>query len=130
MSQEQHAQDEIWGTGPFDNSEAKELLEDIASGVFDPVHLLPDRSQRHLNADEGQVIVALAALAAADDADLPEGIEPAAVAGLREPANRERLRQSREAVLADASVSGLYERWQLSDGQLLEWKAQSWVDLS
>lgn len=123
-------QDATWGTGPFDNAEAQETLDDIRSGALDPVLLLPDRSQRHLNADEGQVIVALAALAAAADADLPEGVSPAAVEGLREPGNRERLRQSLEAVLADASVSDLFAYWQTDKAKLLEWKAQSWVELA
>ena len=122
-------QDATWGTGPFDNAEAQETLDDIRSGALDPV-LLPDRSQCHLNADEGQVIVALAALAAAADADLPDGVSPEAVAGLRAPDNRERLRQSLEAVLADASVSDLFAHWQTDQAKLLEWKAQSWVDLA
>lgn len=123
------AQD-TWGTGPFDNAEAQETLEDIRSGVLDPVHLLPDRGQRHLGVDEGQVIVALAALAAAEDADLPDGIDANALASLRQPEPKNRLRESLEAVLADASVSALYRSWQANEKDLLEWKARSWADLA
>lgn len=117
-----------WNTGPFDNEEAQGLLEDIREGVVPLEQMLPTSGQRYLESDHGALVVAMAHLAAGE---LPEGITEDSVAVLREPANRETLRQSLEAVLADASVSQLYEEWQAEGTEKLhEWKAKSHVSLS
>ncbi|WP_237559153.1 DUF4259 domain-containing protein [Corynebacterium renale] len=43
-----------WNTGPFDNDEAQELLEDLRSGLLDPVELIPNTGYRRIDADEGR----------------------------------------------------------------------------
>ena len=55
---------EIWNTGPFDNHEAAELLNDVRSGDLYLEELLPDSGTRFIDADQGALIVALAHLAA------------------------------------------------------------------
>ncbi|PFG28808.1 DUF4259 domain-containing protein [Corynebacterium renale] len=119
-----------WNTGPFDNDEAQELLEDLRSGLLDPVELIPNTGYRRIDADEGQIVVALAALATSEEDDLPDGISPDIVAPLREPTVKERLRQNLEAIVADAQVSDLFAWWQTHHpDKVLEWKAASWVSL-
>lgn len=119
---------ETWNTGPFDNDEAAELIEDIREGVLDPLELLPSADSRYLDADEGAMIVAMAHVAAGN---LPAGLDSAKVKTLQTPETKERLRQALEAVLSDSSVSGLAEQWaKAGESQWHEWKAKSHVDLS
>lgn len=117
-----------WNTGPFDNEEAAELLDDIKEGAIPLGQLLPDSSHRFIEADQGAMIVAMAHLAGGDT---PEGITDASVEELRTPEAKEVLRQALEAVLVDGAVSGLYSEWaQEGDTELLEWKAKSHIDLA
>ncbi|RNE48658.1 hypothetical protein C5L39_07225 [Corynebacterium alimapuense] len=120
---------EIWNTGPFDNDDAAELLEDVRQGeelYLD--ELLPGAGNHYIEADQGAMIIALAHLAAGD---LPENITAEHVSELQDPAMKERLRQSLEAVLADGTVSGLAGHWaKQGTDQLYEWKAKAHVSLS
>ncbi len=117
-----------WNTGPFDNEEAQGLLEDIREHAVPLDQILPTSGHRYLEADHGALVVAMAHLAAGE---LPEGISDEDVAVLREPRNREVLRQSLEAVLVDATVSGLYSEWEAEGvDKLHEWKARSHVALA
>ncbi len=129
-------------TGPFDHPEAAGMLQDIASGEF-PIddlldELLAESRHSYLPADHGAMIVALAhlskAVADGDDFDelkLPVSVNPNRFSRLGTPGIVEALRQGLEAVLSDATVSGLYAHWQGQGQELLhEWKAVSHVDLS
>lgn len=118
-----------WNYGPFDNDEAQELLEDLRTGAFDPVELLPHSGYKRLSADEGQLIVALAALVTAQPGELPEGVSTDALRSLQQPGPKEKLRQALEATLSDSQVSDLAGYWQ-RQGQLHEWKAVSWATLA
>ena len=117
-----------WNTGPFDNDDAVDLIEDIREGELDPVELLPDATTRYIEADQGAMVIAMAHLAAGE---LPEGMSTEQVSHLRSADNRERLRQCLEAVLSDDTVSELHAVWaKAGEEQLHEWKAKSHVDLS
>lgn len=116
-----------WNTGPFDNDDAAELLDDIREGHLYFDELLPDVGHRRIEADQGAMIIAMAHLAAGD---VPEGIDDSQLESLRTPEARERLRQGLEAVLSDGTVSELAEQWAESGQEkLLEWKAKSHVPL-
>lgn len=116
-----------WNTGPFDNDDAAELLDDVKNGELYLDELLPGVGQGHIEADQGAMIIALAHLAAGD---LPEGIEPAQVTELQTPEVRERLRDCLGAVLSDATVSQLAAQWsEVGADQLHEWKAKAHVSL-
>ncbi|GAB3690672.1 DUF4259 domain-containing protein [Corynebacterium nasicanis] len=116
-----------WNTGPFDNDDAAELLDDIREGHIYFDELLPDVGHRYIAADQGAMIVAMAHLAAGS---VPEGIDDSQLESLRTPQNRERLRQCLEAVISDGTVSELAGQWAESgQDKLLEWKAQSHVQL-
>ncbi|MHA2788875.1 DUF4259 domain-containing protein [Corynebacterium sp. S7] len=115
-------------TGPFDNTEAQELIADLKKGGLPVSELLPNRGHKHLSTDEGELIVALAAMATGNK---PEGIPDETIAELNEPKLRNNLRESLDAVLMDATVSDLYGQWEKrGKAELNEWKARSWVDLS
>ncbi|MFP7365510.1 DUF4259 domain-containing protein [Corynebacterium callunae] len=114
----------IWNTGPFDNEEAQEVLEDLREGHLDPAELLPDIGQRHIEEDQGALIIALAHLAAGNQP--AEGAE-VDVERLQTPAMKDKLRQCLEAVLIDDTVSALYARWQREGEKLHEWKSHSYV---
>lgn len=116
-----------WNTGPYDNDDAAELLEDIREGHIYFEELLPDVGHRYIEADQGAMIIAMAHLAAGE---VPEDIDDAVLAPLRTPQTRERLRQCLEAVLSDGAVSELAEQWAESgQEELLEWKAKSHIQL-
>lgn len=116
-----------WNTGPYDNDEAADLLDDIREGHIYFEELLPDVGHRYIEADQGAMIIAMAHLAAGD---VPEGIDESHLQSLRTPETRERLRQCLEAVLSDGAVSELAELWAESgQEELLEWKAKSHVQL-
>lgn len=118
-------------TGPFDNEEAQETLTEIRNGELFLDAMLPTPSQKFIDADQGQIIVALAHLAASDEQDLPEGITAEMTAELRDPQVKERLRQALEAVLMDPTVSGLCGQWQKAGlEEFHEWKAVSHISLS
>jgi hypothetical protein len=117
-----------WNTGPFDNEEAAELLEDIKEGAVPLKELLPTKGHRYLESDHGALVVAMAHLAGGN---LPEGISDEEVAELQTPEAKELLRQSLEAVLSDGAVSGLYTEWQQEgEAKLHEWKAKSHIELA
>lgn len=118
---------DIWNTGPFDNEEAQEVLEDLRNNELYLDELLPDAGNRYIEKDQGAMIIALAHLAAGEQ---PGDTQPVGTADLQTPAMKERLRQCLEAVLIDATVSGLYAHWQEQGEQLHEWKARSHVALS
>ncbi|WP_018296340.1 DUF4259 domain-containing protein [Corynebacterium lubricantis] len=128
MSETNQQTETTANTGPFDNNEARELIADLQKGGLPVRELLPNRGHKHLSTDEGELIVALAAMATGNK---PEGIPDETIAELNEPDVRNNLRESLDAVLMDATVSDLYGQWE-SRGQaeLNEWKARSWVDLS
>lgn len=114
----------IWNTGPFDNEEAQEVLEDLRNNELYLDELLPDAGHRFIEKDQGAMIIALAHLAAGGQ---PEDGGEVGVDKLQTPEIKERLRQCLEAVLIDATVSGLYTHWQAQGEQLHEWKARSHV---
>ena len=118
---------DIWNTGPFDNEEAKEVLEDLRNNELYLDELLPDAGHRFIEKDHGALIIALAHLAAGEQ---PEDDQVVNAEALQTPEMKERLRQCLEAVLIDATVSGLYAHWQEQGEQLHEWKARSHVALS
>lgn len=116
----------IWNTGPFDNEEAQEVLDDLRNNQLYVEELLPDSGQRYIEEDQGAMIIALAHLAAGNQP--AEGGE-VGVDKLQAPGMKERLRQCLEAVLIDGTVSGLYARWQGEGERLHEWKSRSYVAL-
>lgn len=116
------------GIGPYDNDEARELLEDVRAGAFDPALMIPGKHFGYLDEEMGALLVALISLAAASDDELPEGITPEHVATLREQDTQLRLRDAQDAVLADGTVSGLYAHWD-KEGKVHEWKALSYQPL-
>lgn len=116
-----------WKTGPFDNEDAAEVLEDVRSGELYLDELLPGVGNRYIEADQGAIIVALAHLAGGD---LPEGITPEQVAELQTPEVKERLRECLGAVLSEGTVSELAAQWaEEGTEQLYEWKAKAFVNL-
>lgn len=117
---------DIWNTGPFDNDEAQEVLEDLRNNELYLDELLPDAGHRFIEKDHGALIIALAHLAAGEQ---PEDSQAVNAEALQTPEMKERLRQCLEAVLIDATVSGLYAHWQEQGEQLHEWKARSHVSL-
>lgn len=68
-------------------------------------------------------------LSAARDEELPEGITPEHVKGLRNHETQLRLRDAQDAVLADGTISALYAHWQ-REGRVHEWKAVSFKSLA
>ncbi|MCS5479950.1 DUF4259 domain-containing protein [Corynebacterium sp. YIM 101645] len=116
-----------WNTGPFDNEDAAEVLEDVRSGELYLEELLPGVGNRYIEADQGAIIVALAHLAGGD---LPEGITPEQVTELQTPEVKERLRECLGAVLSDGTVSELAAQWaEEGTEQLYEWKAKAFISL-
>lgn len=127
--------------GPFENAEAVGMLQDIASGeiTVDDLagELLTATGDAYLDADSGAMVVALAHLTkcvsdgrSTDELKLPVEVNPRRFETLATPSTVEKLRQALEAVLADATVSGLYAEWEEKGTDYLHaWKAASHVQL-
>ncbi|QNE89485.1 DUF4259 domain-containing protein [Corynebacterium incognita] len=138
---ERGASELLTEVGPFENSEAVGMLQDIASGeiTVDDLagELLTATGDAYLDADSGAMVVALAHLAkcvsdgrSTDELKLPVEVNPRRFESLAAPSTVEQLRQALEAVLADSTVSGLYAEWEEKGKDYLHaWKAASHVQL-
>ncbi|WP_058234751.1 DUF4259 domain-containing protein [Devriesea agamarum] len=117
-----------WDLGPFDNDGAMDLVADISDGEFDDLDDVLDVSD-YIDSDQGEMIIALAHLAAGHFPADQDELTADHVSFLKSPDIRAKLRTALEAVLSTSERSELVELWEESD-ELEEWKAASHVELA
>lgn len=116
-----------WGTGPFENDAAADLLADLAEGEFDFDELREEAASGYLEVDAGQIVLALVELVTAvEEGRRPDGVSDASLAFVSgfDPEARAALRELGAAVVSGSDDSELFELWEES-GDLDEWLVPS-----
>lgn len=109
----------FWDVGPFDNSAALELVEDLRAGRFSlDVFRFRCAGSAAPDADDAAVVIALNALLTRPE-ERPAGIGEAELAEIDTAFNRSWLRKQAREIL-DAEHSSLYAHWEAT-GEAEEW---------
>ncbi len=117
-----------WDVGPYDNDVACDLLADIRDGNFDFNRFRWTCEEGRLDADAGEVIIALATLYASLPDRLPHGVDAEMLAGVFTGERVRWLRRQLQRVL-DPATSELYALWEAT-GELELWLAVSGAPLA
>lgn len=113
----------FWDVGPFDNSAAEELVEDLRLRCFNlDQFLFRCEETSALDADDAAMVIALNALIQ-DPYRRPAGIGQQELAGIDTPYVRGWLKAKMETICAPHG-SSLYAHWE-SIGEVEEWLAAS-----
>ncbi len=118
-----------WGSGPFENDGACDLLAALRAGEFDIDDYAGHVGGDYLEADDAQAAIALAEVVAVADGLLPapgqlDGIDAARYAASLTPEQRAWIVVTLERAIADADTSELFELWaENGPEELEEWRA-------
>ncbi|MDH6679306.1 hypothetical protein M2284_003522 [Rhodococcus sp. LBL1] len=118
-----------WGSGPFENDGAGDLLAAIRAGDFDIEDYCRHADEEYLEADDAQAAIALAEVVAAAHGLRPaprelDGIDAAAYVGALTPEQRAWILGTLERAIADSVTSELHELWAENGPEdLAEWRA-------
>ena len=107
-----------WDTGPFDNDSAAEAVAALANGTFRMDKFRFNCAQHPLNAEEAELIIALAAII---NGHVPDGC-PETVLDFPFSADDRRWIRRNAGEALKPSGSELYALWQ-ETGELDEWLA-------
>lgn len=118
-----------WGSGPFENDGAGDLLADIRAGAFDIDDYCRHVDEEYLEADEAQAAIALAEVVAVAQGLRPapgelDGIDAAAYVGALTPQQRAWILTTLERAIAGDDTSELHELWAENGPEdLAEWRS-------
>ncbi|MFC9790133.1 DUF4259 domain-containing protein [Rhodococcus sp. NPDC127528] len=118
-----------WGSGPFENDGAGDLLAALRAGDFDIDDYHRHVDEEYVEADDAQAAVALAEVVAVAHGLRPappqlDGIDAAAYAGSLTPEQRGWILATLERAIADSDTSELHELWAENGPEDLEaWRA-------
>lgn len=118
-----------WGSGPFENDGAGDLLAALRAGDFAIDDYTGHVDDGYLEADDAQAAVALAEVVAVAHGlrTAPpqlDGIDAAAWVGSLSPQQREWIVTTLERAVADSATSELHELWaENGPDDLEEWRA-------
>ena len=117
-----------WGSGPFENDGAGDLLAAIRAGDFDIDDYTRHVDEEYLEADDAQAAVALAEVVAVAHGLRPapaqlEGIDAAAYTRSLTAEQRAWSLTTLERTIADSDTSELHELWAENGPEdLAEWR--------
>lgn len=110
-----------WDVGPFDNTPARDLIEDIHAGRFNIEQFKFEvAGDTYLDADDAAVVLALGALIFRPTRQLPDGLTRDDIAGIDTQANKEWIKAQLPKVF-DEETSELYSLWEYT-GEVDRWK--------
>lgn len=118
-----------WGSGPFENDGAGDLLAALRAGDFDIDDYTGHVDEEYLEVDDAQAAIALAEVVAVADGLRPappqlDGIDAAAYAGSLTPEQRAWIVATLARAIADSDSSELHELWaENGPDDLEEWRA-------
>ncbi len=118
-----------WGSGPFENDGAGDLLAALRAGDFDIDDYCGHVDEDYLEADDAQAAIALAEVVATARGLRPstpelDGIDVAAYVGSLTPEQRAWIISTLERAIADSDTSELHELWAENGPEdLEEWRA-------
>ncbi|MFJ3395293.1 DUF4259 domain-containing protein [Leifsonia aquatica] len=113
-----------WGSGPFENDGAGDLLAEIGDGSFSFDEIVwAFEDDDYLEVDGGQMAIALAELVIVVREQKPvayEGIDLAAFQGMLNPERIQWIHDQAVRATSDSDASELYELWE-DAGDLDNW---------
>jgi len=118
-----------WGSGPFENDGAGDLLAAIRAGDFDIDDYCAHVDEEYLEADDAQAAIALAEIVAVAHGLRPEsrelhGIDAAAYVASLTAEQRAWIVGTLGRAIADSDTSELHELWAENGPEdLEEWRA-------
>ncbi|WP_433609083.1 DUF4259 domain-containing protein [Prescottella agglutinans] len=118
-----------WGSGPFENDGAGDLLAALRAGDFDIDDYCGHVDEDYLEADDAQAAIALAEVVATARGLRPstpelDGIDVVAYVGSLTPEQRAWIITALERAIADSDTSELHELWAENGPEdLEEWRA-------
>ncbi|MCG7243880.1 DUF4259 domain-containing protein [Corynebacterium sp. ACRPS] len=108
-----------WGTGPFDNHAARDVLDSLRDGSFDLRHFQRSCGTGVLDSDEAEAVIALGALTKLPADGLPDGVAPRDLTSLYTPQSKAWLRRRINQAMRSES-SSVYALWEPT-GELNQW---------
>ncbi len=118
-----------WGSGPFENDAAGDLLVSVRAGEFDITDFTGHVDDEYVEVDDSQAALAVAEIVAVAHGLLPappelEGIDAVAYTESLTPEQREWILATLERTVADPETSELYELWaENGPEEVEEWRA-------
>ncbi|MGG7102220.1 DUF4259 domain-containing protein [Rhodococcus sp. 24CO] len=118
-----------WGSGPFENDAAGDLLVAVRAGDFDITDFTSHVDDEYVEVDDSQAALAVAEIVAVAHGLLPappqlEGIDAVAYTESLTPEQREWILTTLERTIADPETSELYELWaENGPEEVEEWRA-------
>lgn len=118
-----------WGSGPFDNDVAGDLLSAVQAGDYDIDDYARHPDDGCLDADDAQTAIAVAEILAVAHGVAPApvqltGIDAAGYAGTLSPEQKAWVLTALERAVADSDTSELYELWEENGPEdLAAWRA-------
>lgn len=118
-----------WGSGPFENDGAGDLLAALRAGDFDIDDYTGHVDEEYVEVDDAQAAIALAEVVAVGHGlrSAPpqlDGIDAAAYAGSLTPEQRAWIVATLARAIADSETSELHELWAENGPEDLEaWRA-------
>ncbi|WP_430335148.1 DUF4259 domain-containing protein [Rhodococcus sp. ACT016] len=118
-----------WGSGPFENDGAGDLLAALRAGDFEIDDFCGHVDEEYLEVDDAQAAIALAEVVAAAHGLRPasqelDGIDVAVYVGSLTPEQRAWILTTLERAIADSDTSELHELWAENGPEdLEEWRA-------
>ncbi|TJZ75992.1 DUF4259 domain-containing protein [Rhodococcus oryzae] len=118
-----------WGSGPFENDGAGDLLAALRAGDFEIEDFSGHVDEGYLEVDDAQAAIALAEIVAVAHGLRPappqlEGIDAAAYTGSLSQEQRGWILATLERTIADSDTSELHELWAENGPEDLEaWRA-------
>lgn len=118
-----------WGSGPFENDAAGDLLVAVRAGEFDIADFTSHVDDEYVEVEDSQAAIAIAEIVAAAHGLLPapeqlDGIDAVAYAASLTPEQREWILATLERTIADPETSELYELWAENGPEdVEEWRA-------
>ena len=118
-----------WGSGPFENDAAGDLLSAIRAGEFDITDFTGHVDEEYVEVEDSQAAIAVAEIVAVAHGLLPappqlEGIDAVAYTESLTPEQREWILATLERTIGDPETSELYELWAENGPEdVEEWRA-------
>ncbi|KJF20553.1 DUF4259 domain-containing protein [Rhodococcus sp. AD45-ID] len=118
-----------WGSGPFENDAAGDLLVAVRAGEFDIADFTSHVDDEYVEVDDSQAAIAIAEIVAVAHGLLPapeqlDGIDAVAYSASLTPEQREWILATLERTIADPETSELYELWAENGPEdVEEWRA-------
>lgn len=113
-----------WGTGPFDNDGAGDLLASVRNGDFEFEEWVPEDDYLEIDSGQGAIAMAQLVVSAREGGPVPDVDDLAPFTAQLTPERIASIRALVERAIASGETSELYELWAETD-DFDEWITQA-----